>query len=102
MFLMRLLTLAVVLCVSAAGATRWWMDTPVRLVQTNRRLLSHAGEVLREAHARGIRVIGRFDLSKTQKPVYDAHPEWVRPPRQWRTGGLQRSLFGVYQRRLLP
>ncbi len=34
------------------------------------------GEVLREAHARGIRVIGRFDLSKTQKAVYDAHPEW--------------------------
>lgn len=34
------------------------------------------GDVLREAHARGIRVIGRFDLSKTQKPVYDAHPEW--------------------------
>ncbi len=34
------------------------------------------GEVLREAHARRIRVIGRFDLSKTQKPVFDAHPEW--------------------------
>jgi hypothetical protein len=23
-----------------------------------------------------MRVIGRFDLSKTQKPVFDAHPEW--------------------------
>ena len=23
-----------------------------------------------------IRVVGRFDLSKTQKPVFDAHPEW--------------------------
>jgi Hypothetical glycosyl hydrolase 6 len=34
------------------------------------------GEVLREARARGVRVIGRFDLSKTQKPVFDAHPEW--------------------------
>jgi uncharacterized lipoprotein YddW (UPF0748 family) len=34
------------------------------------------GDVLREAHSRGIRVIGRFDLSKTQKPVFDAHPEW--------------------------
>ncbi len=31
---------------------------------------------LRRAHARGIRVVGRFDLSKTQKPVFDAHPEW--------------------------
>ena len=34
------------------------------------------GEVLREAHARQIRVIGRFDLSKTQRPVFEAHPEW--------------------------
>jgi hypothetical protein len=34
------------------------------------------GGVVREAHARGIRVVARFDLSKTPKPVYDAHPEW--------------------------
>jgi hypothetical protein len=34
------------------------------------------GEVLKQAHARRIRVIGRFDLTKAQKPVYDAHPEW--------------------------
>jgi hypothetical protein len=34
------------------------------------------GEALREARSRGIRVVGRFDLSKTQKPVFDAHPEW--------------------------
>src|SRR3979409_2453381 len=33
------------------------------------------GDVLREAHARKIRVVGRFDFSKTQKAVYDAHPE---------------------------
>lgn len=34
------------------------------------------GDVLRECHARKIRVVGRFDLSKTRKPVFDAHPEW--------------------------
>ena len=34
------------------------------------------GDVVREAHARRIRVVGRFDLSKTQKAVFDAHPEW--------------------------
>ncbi len=34
------------------------------------------GDFLREAHARRIRVVGRYDLSKTPKPVYDAHPEW--------------------------
>lgn len=108
-----------------AAQPRWWMDEPVRLVQTNLRetdagldparlvqqvsgLGANAllfgmggitayyptkvqfhypspflppgrdpfGDVLREAHARGIRVIGRFDLSKTQKAVFDVHPEW--------------------------
>lgn len=34
------------------------------------------GSIVREAHARKIRVVGRFDFSKTQKAVYDAHPEW--------------------------
>ena len=33
-------------------------------------------DVIREAHANGIKVVGRFDLSKTQKRVYEAHPEW--------------------------
>jgi hypothetical protein len=33
-------------------------------------------EVVQLAHARSIRVVGRFDLSKTRKEVYDAHPEW--------------------------
>src|SRR5262245_11512186 len=105
--------------------SRWWMDEPIRFIQTNlrendsavdpKRLVEQVadfranvflcnmggivaqypttvplhypskflppgrdlfGEVLKEAHARKIRVIGRFDLSKTEKPVYDAHPEW--------------------------
>src|SRR5262245_38792728 len=34
------------------------------------------GDVIRECHARRIRVVGRYDLSKTRKEVYDAHPEW--------------------------
>ena len=34
------------------------------------------GDVIRLGHARGIRVVGRFDFSKTVKPVYDAHPDW--------------------------
>jgi hypothetical protein len=34
------------------------------------------GDVLRLAHARSIRVVGRFDFSKTKKAVFDAHPEW--------------------------
>ncbi|HEY3837976.1 MAG TPA: hypothetical protein VGL72_15445, partial [Bryobacteraceae bacterium] len=34
------------------------------------------GDELRECHARNIRVVGRFDFSKTRKAVFDAHPEW--------------------------
>jgi hypothetical protein len=34
------------------------------------------GEVLKEAHARNIRVVSRWDFSKTHKDVFDAHPEW--------------------------
>ncbi len=105
--------------------TRWWMNEPVRFLQTNlsetdstvdpRALVAAVadigantflvnmggivaqyptkvpfhyassflppgrdlfGDVLRESRQRGTRVIGRFDLSKTQKPVFDAHPEW--------------------------
>jgi hypothetical protein len=34
------------------------------------------GEMLRQAHGRGIRVVGRFDFSKVRKEAFDAHPEW--------------------------
>jgi Hypothetical glycosyl hydrolase 6 len=110
---------------TAAAQPRWWLEQPIRFLQTNlsetdstvdpaslvaavadfpantflinmggitaqypTRVPFHYaspflppgrdlfGEVLREAHARHIRVIGRFDLSKTQKAVFDAHPEW--------------------------
>ena len=129
------LLVAVVACMSAgaqgsgkpalAAQPRWWIDEPVRFLQTNlsetdstvdpqglvaavadfrantflvnmggivaqypTRVPFHYpsaflpagrdlfGDIVREAHARGIRVVGRFDLSKTQKPVFDAHPEW--------------------------
>jgi putative glycosyl hydrolase-like family 6 (GHL6) protein len=118
--------LALPLCSAAFGQTSgWWMNEPIRLLQTNLRetdsaldperlvrqladfkanvllfgmggIVAHYptrvefhypsayikpghdpfGEVLKLAHARGIRVIGRFDFSKTRKAVYDAHPEW--------------------------
>ncbi|MGH9160648.1 MAG: hypothetical protein ACRD2X_11785 [Vicinamibacteraceae bacterium] len=34
------------------------------------------GEVLEEAHARGIRVIGRFDFSKAPTVAFEKNPEW--------------------------
>jgi hypothetical protein len=126
-----LLALAVVFAVFASAPAqttqqrRWWMDEPIRFLQTNLRELDSSldpqrlvrqvaefsantflvnmggivaqyptrvsfhypsrhlpegrdlfGEVVKEAHAGSIRVVGRFDMSKTQKAVYDAHPEW--------------------------
>lgn len=110
---------------SSPEQTSWWMNEPIRMIQTNLRetdtnldvrrlgrqleefnantllfgmggIVAHYptdvefhfrspslpagrdtfGEMVKEAHARGIRIIGRFDFSKAQKPVYDAHPEW--------------------------
>ena len=120
-----LLLLAVAAAMEAGDRAGWWMEEPVRLIQTNLRetdstldarrlaeqlaafpanailfnmggIVAHYptkvpyhyasthlapgrdlfGDMVKEAHARGIRVIGRFDLSKTQKAVYEAHPEW--------------------------
>src|SRR5512134_1230402 len=128
---MRHVVAALAVACGVAGTTaqtppsRWWMDEPVRFLQTNLReadstvdpktlveqvamfpantlLLNMGGivaqyptraafhypsrmlppgrdlfgEVLQLAHARRMRVVGRFDLSKTRKAVYDAHPEW--------------------------
>ena len=53
--------------------TRVAFHYPSTFLPAGRDLFS---DVLRDAHARGMRVVGRFDLSKTQKPAYDAHPEW--------------------------
>ena len=50
------------------------------------------GEIVKKAHARSIRVVGRFDLSKTQKPVFDAHPEWFFK----RTNGEPAIYNGLY------
>jgi hypothetical protein len=125
----------------AQESAKWWMDEPIRFLQTNlreadsgvdpQRLVEQVadyranvflcnmggiaaqyptdvelhfrsnflppgrdlfGEVLKEAHARKIRVIGRFDLSKTEKAVYDAHPEWFFV----RTNGEPHVFNGLY------
>lgn len=34
------------------------------------------GDMLEAAHRGGLRMVGRFDLSKGTKLAYDAHPEW--------------------------
>ncbi len=34
------------------------------------------GDVITAAHSKHIRVVGRFDFSKTRQAAFDAHPEW--------------------------
>jgi hypothetical protein len=126
---------------SFAAEQRWWMDEPVRFLQTNVREIDSTlnaarlvqqvadfqantllfnmggivaqyptkveyhypsaylppgrdlfGEILIEAKERGLRVVGRFDLSKTQKPVFDARPEWFFK----RTNGEPAIYNGLY------
>ena len=121
----RLVILLSLLNGIAAAQPGWWMNEPIRWVQTNLREIDAGlnaarlmdqlaamranvvlmgmggiaayyptavefhypspnlppgrdlfGDVVREAEARKIRVVGRFDFSKTRKPVFDAHPEW--------------------------
>jgi hypothetical protein len=148
------LVLAAVVPDLVAAEARWWMDEPVRPIQTNlretdstldpQRLVRQVaefpantllfnlggivaqyptrvefhyasphlppgrdlfGDVLQEAHARGMRVVGRFDLSKTQKRVFDAHPEWFFKRANGEPAiynGLRLTRSGVYDRFTLP
>jgi uncharacterized lipoprotein YddW (UPF0748 family) len=124
--MIRSSSLALSIFVTCAAAQEgWWMNEPIRWVQTNLRQTDAGldasrlaaqladmranvlligmggiaayyptkvefhysspqlppgrdmfGDVLREAHARKIRVVGRFDFSKTPRTVFDTHPEW--------------------------
>lgn len=51
------------------------------------------GEMLEAAHAEGLRMIGRFDLSKGTRLAYDAHPEWFVHNR----AGEPQEYNGTYQ-----
>jgi hypothetical protein len=51
------------------------------------------GDVVRLAHARNIRVVSRWDFSKTHKDVYDAHPDWFFK----RSDGRPAIYNGLYQ-----
>ena len=51
------------------------------------------GRMVEAAHAEGLAYIGRFDLSKAMKPVFDAHPDWFMRNRD----GSAREYAGTYQ-----
>ncbi len=51
------------------------------------------GEMLEAAHAEGLRLVGRFDLSKSTRPAYEAHPDWFVHNRQ----GEPIEYNGTYQ-----
>lgn len=52
-----------------------------------------AGEMIEAARAEGLKVVGRFDLSKAMKPAFDAHPDWFMRNRD----GSPRVYEGTYQ-----
>ncbi|WP_380879491.1 hypothetical protein ACFB49_22600 [Sphingomonas sp. DBB INV C78] len=52
-----------------------------------------AGKMIAAAHREGLSFVGRFDLSKAMKPVYDAHPDWFMRNRD----GSAREYAGSYQ-----
>jgi hypothetical protein len=123
--LLRFVTAIIVTTGIGQAQQQWWIDEPIRWVQTNiretdagldaKRLIGRLaamranvllmgmggiaayyptkiqfhytspylppgqdmfGNVLRDAHAHGIRIVGRFDFSKTRQEVFKAHPEW--------------------------
>jgi hypothetical protein len=51
------------------------------------------GDMLEAAHLEGLRMVGRFDLSKGTKLAYDAHPEWFVHNR----AGEPQEYNGTYQ-----
>lgn len=52
-----------------------------------------AGEMIEAARSQGLKVVGRFDLSKAMKPAFDAHPDWFMRNRD----GSPRVYEGTYQ-----
>lgn len=50
-------------------------------------------ESIKAAHAEGLVYLGRFDISKALKPVYDAHPDWFVLNRD----GQPTEYAGAYQ-----
>ena len=68
--------------------------TKLALQATNPHLTRDlTGEMLEAAHAEGLRMIGRFDLSKGTRIAYEAHPEWFVHNAQ----GEPQEYNGTYQ-----
>jgi hypothetical protein len=54
-----------------------WYPTDLSLQARNPHLKGDlAGEMLAAAHEAGLKMVGRYDLSKGTRLAYDAHPEW--------------------------
>jgi hypothetical protein len=51
------------------------------------------GEIIEAAHSEGLRLVGRFDLSKSTRKTYEEHPDWFVHNRQ----GAPIEYNGTYQ-----
>jgi hypothetical protein len=64
--------------INAAGFSAWY-PTELAYQRGNASLRDDfLGAALQRAHALGVAVIGRIDVSKTLAPVAAAHPDWLR------------------------
>ncbi len=73
-----------------AGGIVAWYPTRLPFHRKNKHLdFDFVGQVIDEAHARGMKVMLRMDVSKQHDDQYEAHPDWFihdregRPVREW-------------------
>lgn len=60
-----------------AGGIYAWYPTELTLQARNPYLTRDlTGDMLEAAHRAGLKMVGRFDLSKGTRVAYEAHPEW--------------------------
>src|SRR5689334_22416389 len=59
------------------GGIYAWYPTELALHERNPFLKSDIlREIIDETHAAGLKLVGRFDMSKGTRPAYEAHPDW--------------------------
>ncbi|MGM0400389.1 MAG: beta-galactosidase trimerization domain-containing protein [Chloroflexota bacterium] len=64
--------------INGGGIVAWYpSDLPHHPVNEHMRG-DFLGEVLQEAHRRGLRVLVRLDISKNHPALYEEHPEWFQ------------------------
>ena len=85
--------------ISAFYPTKQPFQTPSPFLKSDK-----LGEIVDKCHAKGIRVIARFDFSKTHESLYEEHPQWYYRDLQGQAvrynDTVQTCINGPYQQEL--